>query len=212
MRTLLLSLLVIIFLAPLVTAEEYEVYGKVYTQDNMPLTNEPIVIQCSGNDVCDLNSNLQTITDYYGFYSITLEVFPEDDGKNISLLVAGQLAELTIDWNSSSNSDTRNQEFDIYLTQDPRVSSTIGGFTCGGGCLLLILFFAGLRSLRKLMTQEGRDEFLGRKLMPIADCPVCRKKMPRHLVLRHLIVDHEIEPYEAGAMVGKQFNKIHSEE
>ena len=97
----------------MVTAEEYEVYGKVYTQDNMPLTNEPIVIQCSGNDVCDLNSNLQTITDYYGFYSITLDVFPEDDGANISLLVAGQFAELTIDWNSSSNSDTRNQEFDI---------------------------------------------------------------------------------------------------
>ena len=212
MRTLLLSLLVIIFLTPLVTAEEYEVYGKVYTQDNMPLTNEPIVIQCSGNDVCDLNSNLQTITDYYGFYSITLDVFPEDDGENISLIVAGQFAELTIDWNSSSNSDTRNQEFDIYLTQDPRVSSTIGGFACGGCCLLFILFFAGLRSLRKLMTQEGRDEFLGRKLMPIADCPVCGQKMPRHLVLRHLIVDHEIEPYEAGSMVGKQFNKIHSEE
>ncbi len=212
MRTLLLSLMVIVFIAPLVTAEEYEVFGKVYTQDNMPLTNEPIVVQCSGNDVCEVNSNLQTTTDYYGFYSITLDVFPEDNGSNISLLVAGQFAELTIDWNSSSNSGTRNQEFDIYLTQDPRVSSTIGGFACGGCCLLLVLFFAGLRTVQKLMTQEGRDEFLGRKLMPITDCPVCGEAMPRHLILRHLIVDHEIEPYEAGSLAGRHFNKTQSEE
>ena len=63
-----------------------------------------------------------------------------------------------------------------------------------------------VRTGRQLMTPEGRQRFQGRSPMPITTCPVCDGKIRRHLLVRHLIVEHGIPVDKAGAMAGLQFS------
>jgi hypothetical protein len=44
------------------------------------------------------------------------------------------------------------------------------------------------------------------------ECPVCQEMVFQHELIKHLIVDHDIEPLEAGEMTGKVMRKTWSEE
>ena len=42
--------------------------------------------------------------------------------------------------------------------------------------------------------------------MPVTTCKICNGTVRRHLLVRHLIVDHGIPPEDAGALAGLQFS------
>lgn len=193
----------VLLLVPVVSAENYTVYGAVTTSRNTAVAYEPIQIQCSGSDVCDRNDGLQSMTDFSGGYRLTLDVEESDADSLLHIIVSGQASILTIDWNSSGGQEQRQQRHDIILLGDEGTSSVIGGFACGGCFLFFVFTFVMLKTFRRLLTNDGRNEFVGRRHMPIGDCPICGQKMPRYLLVRHLIVDHEIDSFEAGDIVAK---------
>lgn len=203
MRTPLILIGLVLLLVPVVAAEDYTVYGTVTTSRNTAVAYEPLQIQCAGSDVCERNHGLETMTDFAGSYRLTLDVEESDAESKLYIIVSGQASIFTIDWNSSEGQGERQQRHDITLLGDEGTSSVIGGFACGGCFLFFVFIFVILRTFRRLLTKDGRNEFVGRRHMPITDCPICDQTMPRHLLVRHLIVDHEIDSFEAGDIVAK---------
>jgi hypothetical protein len=55
-------------------------------------------------------------------------------------------------------------------------------------------------------------EFRGYKPEKYVECPVCNISVPHHQLTKHLIIDHEIEMFEAGEMAGKALRKTWSTE
>ncbi len=203
MRGTLISIGLFLLLVPVVAAEDYTVFGTVTTSRNTAVAYEPLQIQCVGSNVCERNDGLETMTDFAGGYRLTLDVEESDAESTLYILVAGQASILTIDWNSTEGQGERQQNHDIILLGDEGTSSVIGGFACGGCFLFFVFVFVLLRTVRRLLTKDGRNEFLGRRNMPITDCPICGQTMPRHLLIRHLIVDHDIDSFQAGDIVAK---------
>ena len=81
----------------------------------------------------------------------------------------------------------------------------------GFGCfiVLFVLVFVSvlLRTGRRLATKDGRLEFMGYRRARELECPVCQEMVFQHELIKHLIVDHDIEPFEAGEMTGKVMRK-----
>ena len=203
MRGTLIVIGLALLMMPVVSAEDYTVFGTVTTSRNTAVAYESLQIQCSGSDVCDRNDGLKTMSDFAGGYRFTLDIEEADAESTLYIIVSGQVSILTIDWNASEGQGERQQRHDIILLGDEGTSSVIGGFACGGCFLFFVFTFVLLRTLRRLLTKDGRNEFVGRRHMPITDCPICDETMPRHLLVRHLIVDHEIDSFEAGDIVAK---------
>ena len=53
---------------------------------------------------------------------------------------------------------------------------------------------------------------MGYRKAPLLECPVCQEMVYQHEMVKHLIVDHDIEPFEAGEMTGKVMRKTRTEE
>ena len=86
----------------------------------------------------------------------------------------------------------------------------------GFGCFIVLFVVAFvsvlLRTGRRLATKEGRLEFVGYRKARQLECPVCKEMIFQHEMVKHLIVDHDIEPVEAGKMTGMVMRKTWSEE
>ena len=86
----------------------------------------------------------------------------------------------------------------------------------GFGCfiVLFVLVFVSvlLRTGRRLSTREGRLEFMGFRRAPLLECPLCQEMVFQHEMIKHLIVDHDIEPFDAGEMTGMVMRKTWTEE
>ena len=152
------------------------------------------------------------MTDAYGDFTVVIDAGDEEDGIDILLSLRGENFTHIIDLAQHQNSPEGKVYQDLRLNQNPAISGVFMGFGCF--IVLFVVAFVSvlLRTGRRLATKEGRLEFVGYRKARQLECPVCKEMIFQHEMVKHLIVDHDIEPVEAGKMTGMVMRKTWSEE
>ena len=142
---------------------------------------------------------------------MAFSVDEDDDGTQILLSVKGEEFPHTINLDrlrANGGSVTQN----IRLSGD----STPMGAGFSSACCLFMFVIVALyvvgKTARMLSTPAGRMEFRGYKPEKYAQCPECNIPIVHHQLTKHLIIDHDIEMFEAGEMAGKALRKTWSTE
>ena len=203
MKRLLIPLILVICFSVSASAETYIITGTATYSDNSQLVLQDISIGCETNENnCRQFQGTTTQTDRYGNFTLAFTVDEEDDGTRILLTVKGEEFPHTIDLDrlrASGGSVVQN----IRLSGD---STPMGSGFSSACCLILFvvmaLYILG-KTARMLSTPAGRMEFRGYKPERYVQCPVCDIPVAHHQLTKHLIVDHDIEMFEAGQMAGK---------
>jgi len=203
MKKILIPIFLVIFFSVSASAETYIITGTATYSDNSQLVMQDISLDCdAGESGCLKFQGTTTQTDRYGNYTLAFNVDEEDDGTRILLSVKGEDFPHTINLEllrNSGGSITKN----IKLSGD---STPMGAGFSSACCLVLFvvvaLYVIGKTS-RMLSTPTERMEFRGYKPEKFVQCPVCDILVPNHQLTKHLIVDHDIEMFEAGEMCGK---------
>ena len=212
MKRVLIPLALVAFLSVSVSAETYIITGTASYSDNSQLVLQDITIDCEPSEnQCRQFQGTTTQTDRYGNFTLAFSVDEEDDGTSILLTVKGEEFPHTINLDrlrASGGSITQN----IRLSGD----STPMGAGFSSACCLLMFVIVALyvvgKTARMLSTPAGRMEFRGYKPEKYAQCPECNIPIVHHQLTKHLIVDHDIEMFEAGEMAGKALRKTWSTE
>ena len=203
MKRLLIPLIMVICFSVSASAETYIITGTATYSDNSQLVLQDISIGCeTSENNCRQFQGTTTQTDRYGNFTLAFTVDEEDDGTRILLTVKGEEFPHTIDLDrlrASGGSVIQN----IRLSGD---STPMGSGFSSACCLILFvvmaLYILG-KTARMLSTPAGRMEFRGYKPERYVQCPVCNIPVAHHQLTKHLIVDHDIEMFEAGQMAGK---------
>ena len=203
MKRLLIPLILVICFSVSASAETYIITGTATYSDNSQLVLQDISIGCeTSENNCRQFQGTTTQTDRYGNFTLAFTVDDEDDGTRILLTVKGEEFPHTIDLDrlrASGGSVIQN----IRLSGD---STPMGSGFSSACCLILFavmaLYILG-KTARMLSTPAGRMEFRGYKPERYVQCPVCDIPVAHHQLTKHLIVDHDIEMFEAGQMAGK---------
>jgi len=203
MRRILIPLALVIFFSVTASAETYIITGTATYSDNSQLVLQDISIGCETSESnCRQFQGTTTQTDRYGNFTLAFNVDEEDDGTRILLTVKGEEFPHTIDLDrlrASGGSVIQN----IRLSGD---STPMGSGFSSACCLILFVIMAIYilaKTARMLSTPAGRMEFRGYKPERYVQCPVCDIPVAHHQLTKHLIVDHDIEMFEAGQMAGK---------
>ena len=203
MRRVLIPLALVIFFSVTASAETYIITGTATYSDNSQLVLQDISIGCETSESnCRQFQGTTTQTDRYGNFTLAFNVDEEDDGTRILLTVKGEEFPHTIDLDrlrASGGSVIQN----IRLSGD---STPMGSGFSSACCLILFVIMAIYilaKTARMLSTPAGRMEFRGYKPERYVQCPVCDIPVAHHQLTKHLIVDHDIEMFEAGQMAGK---------
>tara|TARA_B100000459_G_scaffold42601_1_gene21623 strand:- start:1116 stop:1760 length:645 start_codon:yes stop_codon:yes gene_type:complete len=203
MRRILIPLALVIFFSVTASAETYIITGTATYSDNSQLVLQDISIGCETSESnCRQFQGTTTQTDRYGNFTLAFNVDEEDDGTGILLTVKGEEFPHTIDLDrlrASGGSVIQN----IRLSGD---STPMGSGFSSACCLILFVIMAIYilaKTARMLSTPAGRMEFRGYKPERYVQCPVCDIPVAHHQLTKHLIVDHDIEMFEAGQMAGK---------
>ena len=203
MRRLLIPLILVICFSVSASAETYIITGTATYSDNSQLVLQDISIGCeTSENNCRQFQGTTTQTNRYGNFTLAFTVDEEDDGTRILLTVKGEEFPHTIDLDrlrASGGSVIQN----IRLSGD---STPMGSGFSSACCLILFvvmaLYILG-KTARMLSTPAGRMEFRGYKPERYVQCPICNIPVAHHQLTKHLIVDHDIEMFEAGQMAGK---------
>ena len=203
MKRLLIPLILVICFSVSASAETYIITGTATYSDNSQLVLQDISIGCeTSENNCRQFQGTTTQTDRYGNFTLAFTVDEEDDGTRILLTVKGEEFPHTVDLDrlrASGGSVIQN----IRLSGD---STPMGSGFSSACCLILFvvmaLYILG-KTARMLSTPAGRMEFRGYKPERYVQCPVCNIPVAHHQLTKHLIVDHDIEMFEAGQMAGK---------
>lgn len=203
MKRLLIPLILVICFSVSASAETYIITGTATYSDNSQLVLQDISIGCeTSENNCRQFQGTTTQTDRYGNFTLAFTVDEENDGTRILLTVKGEEFPHTIDLDrlrASGGSVIQN----IRLSGD---STPMGSGFSSACCLILFvvmaLYILG-KTARMLSTPAGRMEFRGYKPERYVQCPVCNIPVAHHQLTKHLIVDHDIEMFEAGQMAGK---------
>ena len=203
MKRLLIPLILVICFSVSASAETYIITGTATYSDNSQLVLQDISIGCEvSENNCRQFQGTTTQTDRYGNFTLAFTVDEEDDGTRILLTAKGEEFPHTIDLDrlrASGGSVIQN----IRLSGD---STPMGSGFSSACCLILFvvmaLYILG-KTARMLSTPAGRMEFRGYKPERYVQCPVCNVPVAHHQLTKHLIVDHDIEMFEAGQMAGK---------
>ena len=212
MKRVLIPLALVAFLSISVSAETYIITGTASYSDNSQLVLQDITIDCEPSEnQCRQFQGTTTQTDRYGNFTLAFSVDEDDDGTSILLTVKGEEFPHTINLDrlrASGGSITQN----IRLSGD----STPMGAGFSSVCCLLMFVIVALyvvgKTARMLSTPAGRMEFRGYKPEKYAQCPECNIPIVHHQLTKHLIVDHDIEMFEAGEIAGKALRKTWSTE
>ena len=203
MKRLLIPLILVICFSVSASAETYIITGTATYSDNSQLVLQDISIGCEASENnCRQFQGTTTQTDRYGNFTLAFNVDEEDDGTRILLTVKGEEFPHTIDLDrlrASGGSVIQN----IRLSGD---STPMGSGFSSACCLILFIVMALYilgKTARMLSTPAGRMEFRGYKPERYVQCPVCNIPVAHHQLTKHLIVDHDIEMFEAGQMAGK---------
>ena len=213
MRRVIIVILLIVFIAPSAQAETYRITGKATFADSTPVTLDYVYVQCiPGDFACYQYRGAQSITDAYGYYSIVIDVTEDEDELDLLLNLRGENFTHTIDIQSHRNSSNNQMVQDIRLEQNPPPSGVFLGFGCFIVLFTLVFVSVLLRTGRRLSTREGRMQFMGMKQARMLDCPTCKQMVAQHEFVMHLIVDHDMEAFEAGELAGRVMRRTWSEE
>ena len=213
MRRLIIPLLLILLFAPYAQAETYRITGRATFADNTPVTLDYVYVQCiPGDFACYQFRGTESITDVYGDFAITLDVTEEDNDLDILLNLRGENFTHTINLDAHRNSTNGQLIQNLQLQQNPPPSGVFFGFGCFIVLFTLVFVSVLMRTGRRLSTREGRMEFMGMKRAKMLECPTCKQMVAQHEMVMHLIVEHDMEAFEAGEMVGKVMRRTWSEE
>ena len=213
MRRLLLALLIATLLCPIVSAETYRISGQATYADASPVTLDYVSITCGeGEFDCYQYQGTNTITNAYGGFTIVIEAEAEEDGLEILLTLRGETFPHVIDISQHENSSQGRVIQDIALAQDPPPSGVFMGFGCFIVLFVMVFVSVLLRTGRRLSTKQGRMEFMGYKKARMLQCPTCKEMVAQPELVRHLIVEHDMDPVEAGQKTGRVMRRLWSEE
>ena len=213
MRSVIVAVLLIVLIAPSAQAETYRITGKATFADSTPVTLDYVYVQCiPGDFACYQYRGAQSITDAYGYYSIVIDVTEDEDEMDILLNLRGENFAHTIDLQAYRDSSNNQMMQDIRLEQNPPPSGVFLGFGCFIVLFTLVFVSVLLRTGRRLSTREGRMQFMGMKQARLLECPTCKQMVAQHEFVMHLIVDHDMEAFEAGELAGKVMRRTWSEE
>ena len=213
MRRVLLPLLLIILFSLNAQAETYRISGKATYADNTPVALEYVFVECEPGLIdCYQYRGTKAITDTYGYFILTLDVDAEEDDLDIRLSLRGENVTHTIDISKHQNSSNNQVNQNIQLEQNPPPSGVFMGFGCFIVLFVLVFISVVLRTGRRLSTKQGRLEFMGYKKAKQLQCPTCNQMVLQHELVMHLIVEHDMEAYDAGQLTGKVMRRTWSEE
>jgi len=213
MRRIIVAVLLVVLITPSVQAETYRITGKATFADSTPVTLDYVYVQCiPGDFACYQYRGAQSITDAYGYYSIVIDVTEDEDDMDILLNLRGENFTHTIDLQAHRDSSNNQMVQDIRLEQNPPPSGVFLGFGCFVVLFTLVFVSVLLRTGRRLSTREGRMQFMGMKQARLLECPTCKQMVAQHEFVMHLIVDHDMEAFDAGELAGKVMRRTWSEE
>lgn len=213
MRRFLIPLLIVVLLSPTAQAETYRISGKATYADGTPVTLDYVYVQCiPGDFACYQFRGAQSVTDAYGSYSIVLDVTDDEDDLDILLNLRGENFTHTIDLDAYRNSTNNQMTQNIQLEQNPPPSGVFLGFGCFIVLFAMVFVSVLLRTGRRLSTKQGRMEFMGMKQARMLECPTCKQMIAQHEMVMHLIVEHDMEAFDAGELAGKVMRRTWSEE
>ena len=213
MRRILVAAILIIFFTPLVSAETYLISGKATYADNSPVSLDYVLVECeNGNTQCYQYRGTKAMTNAYGEYTLVLDADSEEDGLEILLTLRGENFSHIIDLESQQSSNQGSVIQDIKLSQYPPPSGVFMGFGCVIVLFVLVFVSVLLRTGRRLTTREGRMEFVGFKKARQLKCPKCNEIVLQNELIKHLIIDHDLEALDAAEITGKVMRRTWSEE
>jgi hypothetical protein len=213
MRRVLLPLLLIILFSLNAQAETYRISGKATYADNTPVALEYVFVECEPGLIdCYQYRGTKAITDTYGYFILTLDVDAEEDDLDIRLSLRGENVTHTIDISKHQNSSNNQANQDIQLEQNPPPSGVFMGFGCVIVLFTLVFISVILKTGRRLSTKQGRLEFMGYQQAKQLQCPTCNQMVLQHELVMHLIVEHDMEAFDAGQLTGKVMRRTWSEE
>ena len=199
MRALIRVLIAFVILTALpgVAAEGYAISGTVTYSNDVPADTIEVVIECAEFEYdCHEFRGTSSQTDRMGVYEISIEIDETYDGAELFLTIGEESFSHIIDIEESRSPPSGTVTQDIQLEQDSPPSSLFTGVACGGIIILLAIF----ASLDRRPIRDQGDGLLRAANIDVVTCPICEGRLQRHLLIRHLIVDHDIEPSEASRM------------
>ena len=177
-----------------VSAESYSISGTATYSNSVPVEIGKIQVECEEFEYdCHTFRGMEATTDRKGEFTITLELDESYDGAEIFLALKGERFPHTIDLEESRSPPTGSVNQDISLQQGSPPAPLFTGLACGGA-VIAIAFIAALD--RKPAPTISRAEQRTTAL-EIVSCPICGEKTESYLLIRHLIVDHQVDPSEA---------------
>ena len=199
MRSILVAFVIttLIIAMPCVSAESYSISGTATYSNAVPVEIGKIQVECEEFEYdCHTFRGIEATTDRKGEFTITLELDESYDGAEIFLALKGERFSHTIDLDESRSPPSGSVNQDITLQQNSPPAPLFTGLACGGA-VLAIAFIAALD--RKPAPTISRSQQRTTAL-EIVSCPICGEKTESYLLIRHLIVDHEVDPTEAAAI------------
>ena len=188
---------VILTALPSVAAEGYTISGTVTYSNDVPADTMEVVIECAEFEYdCHEFRGTSSQTDRMGVYEISIEIDETYDGAELFLTIGEESFSHIIDIEDSRSPPSGTVYQDIQLEQDSPPSSLFTGVACGGIVILLAIF----ATLDRRPIRDQGDGLLRAANIDVVTCPICEGRLQRHLLIRHLIVDHDIEPSEASRM------------
>ena len=152
------------------------------------------------------------MSDAQGRFTMVIEANDDDDGTEILLTLRGEKFSHFIDLETYRASSDGRIIQNIQLEQEPSSPGLFGGFGC---CLVLfgLVFISTLlQTVAGLATPQGRAKFRGYKQPTYHECPECNESIAQHLLVRHLIVEHDYDAFDAGEATGRVLRKSWSTE
>ena len=199
MRSILVAFVIttLIIAMPCVSAESYSISGTATYSNAVPVEIVKIQVECEEFEYdCHTFRGIEATTDRKGEFTITLDLDESYDGAEIFLALKGERFSHTIDLDESRSPPSGSVNQDITLQQDSPPAPLFTGLACGGA-VIAIAFIAALD--RKPAPTISRSQQRTTAL-EIVSCPICGEKTESYLLIRHLIVDHEVDPTEAAAI------------
>ena len=213
MRRVLLALLFAVILLPIASAETYRISGKATYADGSAVQLDYVSVQCEqSNFDCYQYRGTNVITDAYGDFTIVIDADAGEDDLDILLALRGETFTHTIDISAHENSTQSQLYQDIQLVQNPPPSGVFMGFGCFIVLFVLVFVSVLLRTGRRLATPRGRMEFMGYRPARQLECPKCKESVVQHELVKHLIIEHDLDPLDAGQLTGKVMRRLWSEE
>ena len=199
MRSILMAFVIttLIIAMPCASAESYSISGTATYSNAVPVEIGKIQVECEEFEYdCHTFRGIEATTDRKGEFTITLDLDESYDGAEIFLALKGERFSHTIDLDESRSPPSGSVNQDITLQQDSPPAPLFTGLACGGA-VIAIAFIAALD--RKPAPTISRSQQRTTAL-EIVSCPICGEKTESYLLIRHLIVDHEVDPTEAAAI------------